>query len=180
MYEIDNQKFGSFLTQLRKQRGLTQKALGEQLHITDKAVSKWERGLSMPDIALLSPLSDLLDVSVTELLRGEHLDASGRVEMREVENLVAGTIALSAREQEAGARRRQRGRIYFACAAIAALEILLLLALGFTTVELAKSVFLVEGLCLRVGGWPACLSRTRCPITMIKTKLTLTAMAFFA
>ena len=47
MYELDKEKFGTFLVQLRKEKGLTQKELAEKLYVSDKAVSKWERGLSL-------------------------------------------------------------------------------------------------------------------------------------
>ena len=70
MYEIDKEAFGKFLAQQRKAKGYTQKALAEKLFVSDKAVSKWERSLSMPDISLLIPLSEILEVSVTELLEG--------------------------------------------------------------------------------------------------------------
>lgn len=46
MYTIDNEKFGTFLSQLRRDRGMTQKDLAERLFVSDKAVSKWERGVS--------------------------------------------------------------------------------------------------------------------------------------
>ena len=69
--EIDKEKFGAFLARLRKEKGLTQKELAERLFVSDKAVSKWERSLSLPDVALLLPLADCLWVNVTELLRGE-------------------------------------------------------------------------------------------------------------
>ena len=46
MYEIDKEKFGTFLSQLRREKGMTQKDLAEKLFVSDKAVSKWERGLS--------------------------------------------------------------------------------------------------------------------------------------
>ncbi len=68
---VDNQRIGDFVRELRKEKGLTQKELAEALHITDRAVSKWERGLNAPDIALLEPLSEILEVSVGELIRGE-------------------------------------------------------------------------------------------------------------
>lgn len=61
----------SFIVELRKGKNLTQKALAEQLGITDKAVSKWERGLSCPDISLLAALSEILGVTTGELLNGE-------------------------------------------------------------------------------------------------------------
>ena len=66
MFEIDKEKFGSFVSSLRKAKGYTQKELAEKLYISDKAVSKWEVGASLPDTALLVPLSELLGVSVTE------------------------------------------------------------------------------------------------------------------
>lgn len=67
---MENGKIGVFIRQLRKERGMTQKELAAALNITDKAVSKWELGASLPDVALLLPLSELLGVSVTELLGG--------------------------------------------------------------------------------------------------------------
>lgn len=67
---MDNIKTGAFIKALRTELGLTQRELAERLHITDRAVSKWERGLSAPGIDLLEPLAEALGVSVTELLRG--------------------------------------------------------------------------------------------------------------
>lgn len=68
MFSIDKRAFGSFVAQLRRERGLTQRELAERLFISDKAVSKWETGSSIPDTALLIPLAEELGVSVTELL----------------------------------------------------------------------------------------------------------------
>ncbi len=68
---MDNEKFGNFIKELRKEKGLTQKELGDKLNITDKAVSKWERGLSFPDISMLSSLANFYKVDVSELLKGE-------------------------------------------------------------------------------------------------------------
>lgn len=68
---MDNEKIGRFIAERRREIGMTQLELASRLHITDKAVSKWERGLSSPDIALIAPLADVLGVSVSDLLRGE-------------------------------------------------------------------------------------------------------------
>lgn len=68
---MDQMKIGSFIRQLRKEQGLTQKELAQKLFVTDRAVSKWERGLSSPDISLLKLLSETLGVSVSELIQGE-------------------------------------------------------------------------------------------------------------
>ena len=68
---MDNKKFGDFIKELRKEKQLTQKELGEKLNITDKAISKWERGLSFPDIAVLKDLSEFFEIDISELLNGE-------------------------------------------------------------------------------------------------------------
>ena len=70
---MDNQKFGAFLAQCRKEKGWTQKDLAARLHVTDKAVSKWERGLGFPDIKLIEPLAAELGVSILELMRSESI-----------------------------------------------------------------------------------------------------------
>lgn len=70
---MDNAKTGAFIKALRTEKRLTQRELAEKLHITDRAVSKWERGLNAPDIALLEPLAEILEVSVVELIRGERI-----------------------------------------------------------------------------------------------------------
>lgn len=70
---MDNQKTGKFIAECRKKLGYNQKELAERLNITDKAVSKWETGRSSPDISLLTPLADALNVSVVEILNGEKI-----------------------------------------------------------------------------------------------------------
>lgn len=68
---LENIQFGRFVAQLRKEQNLTQKELAERLHVTDKAVSKWETGKGFPDLKLLEPLAQVLNVSLVELLQGE-------------------------------------------------------------------------------------------------------------
>lgn len=68
---MDNKKTGDFILTLRKAKNMTQKELAEKLNITDKAVSKWERGIGYPDITIVSKLANILDVTVNELLNGE-------------------------------------------------------------------------------------------------------------
>ena len=68
---MDPVKTGTLIRALRKERNMTQKDLAEHLHITDRAVSKWERGLCAPDISLLGPLADILGISILELIQGE-------------------------------------------------------------------------------------------------------------
>ncbi len=66
---MDKQTFGLYIAEKRKQLGMTQAQLAQKLHVTDKAVSKWERGLSYPDVTLLEPLAQVLCVSMDQMLR---------------------------------------------------------------------------------------------------------------
>ena len=68
---MNTMKIGAFIAECRKAKGYTQSSLAEQLHITNKAVSKWECGHSMPDAAIMMDLCNLLGITVTELLEGE-------------------------------------------------------------------------------------------------------------
>ncbi len=64
------QTFGSRISALRKEKGMTQSALAEKMGVTDKAVSKWERDLSFPDVGSLPKLAQIFELSVDELLQG--------------------------------------------------------------------------------------------------------------
>ncbi|MBE5731299.1 MAG: helix-turn-helix transcriptional regulator [Clostridiales bacterium] len=70
---MDQLKIGKFIVECRKQKNLTQMQLSEKLNITDKAVSKWERGVAMPDSSIMLELCDILGISVNELLSGEKI-----------------------------------------------------------------------------------------------------------
>jgi len=71
---MNNEKIGNFIKILRKEKNLTQKQLADQLNITDRAISRWERGVGCPDISLLEDLAKILDITVLELLKGERLE----------------------------------------------------------------------------------------------------------
>lgn len=68
---MTTQSFGATISALRKQKGMTQLELAREMGVTDKAVSKWERDLSFPDVASLPKLADVLGVSVDELLKAK-------------------------------------------------------------------------------------------------------------
>lgn len=72
-------EFGAFLSQLRKEKGLTQKQLAEALFVSDKAVSRWECGNGYPDISQLQPLAEVLGVSLAELLNAKRMDEPARI-----------------------------------------------------------------------------------------------------
>ncbi len=70
---MDQIKIGQFISQMRKEKGLTQRQLADELLISDRTVSKWETGKGMPDVSLMMPLCEILGVNVNELLSGEKL-----------------------------------------------------------------------------------------------------------
>jgi transcriptional regulator with XRE-family HTH domain/DNA-directed RNA polymerase subunit RPC12/RpoP len=84
---MDQEKIGKFIASCRKDMGLTQAALAEKLGITDRAVSKWENGKSMPDASIMLELCGILQITVNELLSGERLDMEDYKKMAE-ENLL--------------------------------------------------------------------------------------------
>lgn len=73
---MNQKRIGTFIAQCRKEKNLTQTQLAERLGITNQAVSKWENGRGMPDMSLLQPLCDVLDISLNELFSGEHISAA--------------------------------------------------------------------------------------------------------
>ena len=85
---------GETIASLRKQKGMTQNELAEKMNVTDKAVSKWERDLSCPDINTISKLADILDVSVEELLKAKKKDNSN-TKMKDLINLIFRAVALA-------------------------------------------------------------------------------------
>lgn len=101
---MEENKIGLFIRDRRLALGLTQQQLAEKLGVTDKAVSKWERSVSYPDITLLRELAAALEVSVTELLAGERDETSGVPP--EVEDVVVDTVAYAetARRKNGGWR----------------------------------------------------------------------------
>lgn len=107
---MENEKIGPFIRQLRKDRHMTQKELAGLLNVTDKAVSKWELGASLPDVALLLPLAEALDVSVTELLGGMQTPEAPPQEQQVPSRDMAGDIL--SYTQKTASQRRERLRLW--------------------------------------------------------------------
>lgn len=80
---MNQEKIGKFIAECRKEKNLTQEKLAEQLGISDRAVSKWERGLNLPDASLMLELSKIFDISVNELLNGEIIEKDNYMEKAE-------------------------------------------------------------------------------------------------
>lgn len=84
---MNQEKIGKFIAEQRKNKKLTQEQLAEKLSVTDRAVSKWERGLNLPDASLMLELSKILDITVNELLTGEIIKKENYMEKLD-ENLI--------------------------------------------------------------------------------------------
>ena len=100
MFEIDKKCFGEFISMLRKEKSMTQKELASRLLVSNKAVSKWETGNSMPDITLLVPLADVLEVTVTELLECKRIEKTDSLDADRTDEIVKKVITLSEEEQD--------------------------------------------------------------------------------
>lgn len=85
---------GETIATLRKEKGMTQSQLAEKMNVTDKAVSKWERDLSCPDINTISKLADLLGVSVEELLKAKKSEYAGS-KIKDLFNLILKAVAVA-------------------------------------------------------------------------------------
>lgn len=160
---MDYEKTGRFLQELRKENGLTQLVLAERLGVTDRAVSKWERGKGFPDVSLLKTLAEVLGVSVGELLEGEKRTANREMCFPD------GSAALSVSEADTVAMKGIRAYMHDARrkttiwkSAFAAVLILLvlavLLAAGYiwqyahTPVDFQKDELDFQRICMVSGG----------------------------
>ena len=177
--QIDLERFGIFVSRLRSEKGMTQKALAEKLFVSNKAVSKWENGQSLPDINLLEPLAKMLGVTVPELLHGERLGGEGLIEKTQdgqqggmfteeaLKRWFSESDAAIQTGRPDGRERRRRGiLLYMAAILLSGVEILLLYLLGgrlgMGGFDVSMEVLLTVGLVLMFGPWffwimPECL-----------------------
>lgn len=88
---MDCEKIGNFIMQNRKAKKLTQKQLADKLCVTDRAISRWERGVGTPDISLLITLGEILEVSVNEILLGEKME---NITMEQSDKILVDSISL--------------------------------------------------------------------------------------
>ena len=181
MYEIDKEAFGKFLAQQRKAKGYTQKALAEKLFVSDKAVSKWERSLSMPDISLLIPLAEILEVSVTELLEGHLINTEEKIDSQQVENLVKRALSLSEETPEkVRARKKKYALLFVGSCLFALLELFVgYWAEGSVIKPYFQNLLLFEGLCFLFGIYGWFFAKERLPTYYDENKISAYSDGFF-
>lgn len=105
---MDKEKTGQFITELRKDKGLTQKQLAELLNVTDKAVSKWERGLSFPDISMLEPIAEVFGISIMEILAGRRQDENEILTVEEARRIIKESVRIGDEEIR---HKKERSRL---------------------------------------------------------------------
>lgn len=124
---MDAKKLGQFIAEIRKEQNMTQAELASKLHVTDKAVSKWERGLGLPDINSIAPLADALGISVAEVMQAERIHTEHITQENASEML---TNAFDIVKQQRKAERKSILKIS-GCIAAALLLLFLLDGLGW-------------------------------------------------
>lgn len=93
---MEKKTFGTIVAELRKAKGMTQADLAQKMGITDKAVSKWERDLSYPDIASIPRLAEILGVSVDELMSAEKSDSNRKLsDMEDIISLILRAVGVA-------------------------------------------------------------------------------------
>lgn len=120
---MDLVKIGKYIAGKRKNLGLTQKQLAEKIGMSDKSVSKWERGICLPDVSLYFDLCSLLGISINEFLAGEDI-VHENIEKKSEENIISVVT---------DSKRKQKSLKYIICA-------LLILSI-FTTAVIATSLY---------------------------------------
>lgn len=120
---MNTQKTGILIAEARREKGLTQKQLALQLHVSDRTISKWERGVGFPDVTLLEPLAQTLEVSIIDLIQGERgNDTPSEITIRS---------AIQTIGQQLKANMRKQLSCLIACIAL----LLFLLGLGYMVLE---------------------------------------------
>lgn len=147
---MDAQKFGAFLAQVRKENNLTQAQLAQKMQVSDKAVSRWERGRGFPDINLLEPLAAALGISLLELMQSERAPAD-TVTTEDASAALRDTVHVARQHW-----RRIARRVLTTAAALLAVIALFLLVTGLiphTDVFLHDYAVLPKGgvMAIRVG-----------------------------
>lgn len=141
---MDAEKLGRFIAETRKARGMTQAQLGARLFVSDKTVSKWERGAGFPDVRTLEPLAEALDVSLVELMRGERTEATS-IPVEAAEEMLTQTLVLS--------RARRPIERLMGWSAVAAFGVAGLLLLSLLLTDGKIVAYSVTSLCLGLAAW---------------------------
>lgn len=170
MYNIDNEKIGYFISELRKEKMMTQKDLADKLFVSDKTVSKWECGNSMPNIALLIPIAEVFGITVAELLKGERRNSNDEEKVNNPSNMnLRNTIQQ---------RRKIWLILYIFSLIIVLTEIVLLFLSGITVSKVVDSVF-VSFILLIIASWACLFAKELLPTYYDANKINFVSQSVF-
>lgn len=173
MFEIDKKSFGEFISMLRKEKSMTQKDLASRLLVSDKAVSKWETGNSMPDITLLVPLAEVLEVTVTELLECKRIEKNDSIDADRTDEIVKKVITLSEEEQDLFRMNRKKRLIFFVpIVVVACVETVLLQVWGQLQNILLDNLYLFAVIGILCGCYFWIFAKEKIPAYYDQNKVT--------
>ena len=177
MYQINNEKFGQFLAEVRKEKQMTQKDLADKLFVSDKTVSKWERGNSMPNVTLLIPIADILGITVTELLQGEKLKENKTLNSDVVETLVVNSLDLSLRDT---IHQRKKNWIFafLISIGVVVIEAILLTVSGISIEQMGDSLY-ISLLMLLFASWLCIFAKELLPTYYDTNKVNFVSQGIF-
>lgn len=176
-FELDKEKFGEFIAKLRKEKGMTQKELAERLFVSDKAVSKWERGQSLPDITTLNPLADALGVTAAELLNCGKI-SDEKIDASQIDEIIEKAISISDEEKEEKRKAvKKRLIIYFICLAIGGFATFYFYSLN--GMQFYQSLLVIEILTAVFGAYFMFFIKERLPKYFDENKISAYSDGFF-
>ena len=143
---MDQEKIGKFISSCRKEVGYTQSALGEKLGITDRAISKWENGKSMPDVSIMLQLCELLNISVNELLTGE------RIGMEDYKKKAEENLLELQRQEELNNKKLLALEIYIETSATISFLVMNLVAIYAVKNLVWQLVLIIAGISIFITG----------------------------
>lgn len=109
---MSQEKMGKFIAELRKEKNMTQEQLAEKIGVTDKSISRWENGKTIPDLSIIIILSDLFNVEISELLNGRKMSVK---ELQNKRNLINNLIEYELNKNTE--KRKRASKIIFFCLA---------------------------------------------------------------
>ena len=148
---MDQEKIGKFISAERKSKNMTQAQLAEQLNITDRAVSKWETGRSLPDSAIMLDLCNELNISVNELLNGE------RIEPQNYDNKAEEVIIKLQKEKESSDKRLLFTEMVLGSTATVSYLIIIFLSIFAVENPVLKVVIILIGLIVMATAIATCI-----------------------
>ncbi len=179
MFSIDKQQFGAFVAVLRREKGITQKELAARLFISDKTVSKWETGTSVPNIDLLIPLADILGVTVTELLMCQRIEQDNCLDNTQIEDVVKTAISYPANsdgKSRAYQSNSKWGAIYILSFIVSGLEVLFLYMNG----RMCNGLFTSVALSAVFGLYFCFFAKTKLPTYYDENRIGIYSDSFFS